>query len=151
VYCTVLVSNEDIPVWLVYMLLEQFGQLILLLQLLSLDLLKLFLKGTDLRYFVRFPCDEMAIGLLISRSSKIKFYKTCVVNPSQSNITIYKTYSRIYLHLWRACNLTSFSLCLTGPVDYPFASHHEGPGFKSSGGYLCEIGIAPVSVVLLHW
>jgi hypothetical protein len=43
--------------------------------------------------------------------------------------------------LWRACNLTSFSPCLTGPVDYPFASRHKGPGFKSPGGYLCETGI----------
>jgi hypothetical protein len=45
------------------------------------------------------------------------------------------------LELWRACNLTSFSPCLTGPVDYPFASHHKGPGFKSPGGYLCETRI----------
>jgi hypothetical protein len=44
--------------------------------------------------------------------------------------------------LWRACNLTSFSPCLTGPVDYPFAScQNKGPGFKSPGGYLCETGI----------
>jgi hypothetical protein len=43
--------------------------------------------------------------------------------------------------LWRTCNLTSFSPCLTGPVDYPFASHHKGPGFKSTGGYLCKTGI----------
>ncbi len=43
--------------------------------------------------------------------------------------------------LWRACNPTSFSPCLTGPVDYPFASRHKGPGFKSPGGYLCETGI----------
>ncbi len=35
----------------------------------------------------------------------------------------------------------SFSPCLTGPVDYPFASRHKGPGFKSSWGYLCETGI----------
>jgi hypothetical protein len=41
----------------------------------------------------------------------------------------------------RACNLTSFSPCLTGPVDYLFASRHKGPGLKSPGGYLCEIGI----------
>jgi hypothetical protein len=33
----------------------------------------------------------------------------------------------------RACNLTSFSPCLTGPVDYPFASRHKGPGFKPQG------------------
>ncbi len=42
--------------------------------------------------------------------------------------------------LWRACNLTTFTPCLTGPVDYPFASRHEGPGFKL-GGNLCETGI----------
>ncbi len=27
--------------------------------------------------------------------------------------------------LWRASNLTLFSPCLTGAVDYPFASHHK--------------------------
>ncbi len=26
-------------------------------------------------------------------------------------------------------------------MDYPFASRHKGPGFKSPGGYLCETGI----------
>ncbi len=48
--------------------------------------------------------------------------------------------------LWKACNLTSFSPCLTGPVGYPFASRHKGPGFKSSGGYLCETGILLLSL-----
>ncbi len=43
--------------------------------------------------------------------------------------------------MWRACNLKSFSPCLTGPVDYLFASCHKGPRFKSLGGYLCETGI----------
>jgi hypothetical protein len=43
--------------------------------------------------------------------------------------------------LWRACNLTSFSPCLTGPVDYLVASHHTGPRFKSPGGNLCKTGI----------
>ncbi len=43
--------------------------------------------------------------------------------------------------LLRACNLSPFSPCLTGTVDYPFASRHKGPGFKSPGGYLCETGI----------
>ncbi len=43
--------------------------------------------------------------------------------------------------LWRACNLTWFSPCLTGPVDYLFASRHKGPRLKSPGGYLCETGI----------
>jgi hypothetical protein len=28
-----------------------------------------------------------------------------------------------------------------GPVDYPFASRHKGPGFKTPGGYLSETGI----------
>jgi hypothetical protein len=32
--------------------------------------------------------------------------------------------------LWRACNLTAFIPCLTGTVDYPFASGHEGPRFN---------------------
>jgi hypothetical protein len=43
--------------------------------------------------------------------------------------------------LWRACNLTSFTLCLTGPVDYLFASRHKALRFKSPGGVLCETGI----------
>jgi hypothetical protein len=43
--------------------------------------------------------------------------------------------------LWSACNLISFSPCLTGSVDYPFASRHKRPGFKYPGGYLCETGI----------
>ncbi len=47
----------------------------------------------------------------------------------------------VSLQLWRACNLTSFSPCLTGPVDYLFASRHKGPRFKSPGGYLSETGI----------
>ncbi len=37
--------------------------------------------------------------------------------------------------LWRDCNLTAFKPCLTGPVDFPFASR------QSPGGYLCETRI----------
>jgi hypothetical protein len=48
--------------------------------------------------------------------------------------------------LWRACNLTSFTPCLTGPVDYPLASHHKGPRFKSPGGYLSETGILQLAL-----
>jgi hypothetical protein len=50
--------------------------------------------------------------------------------------------------LWRACNLTSFSRCLTGPVDYRylFASRYKGPRFISPGGYLCETGILLLAV-----
>ncbi len=43
--------------------------------------------------------------------------------------------------LWRACNLTSFSPCLTGPVNHLFATRHKGPRFKSPRGYLCETRI----------
>ncbi len=43
--------------------------------------------------------------------------------------------------LWRACNLSSFSPCLTCPVDYLFASCRKGPRLKSPGGYSCEAGI----------
>ncbi len=46
----------------------------------------------------------------------------------------------LIIYLWRACNLTSFSPCYTGPVDYPFASRQKGVGFKSPGGYLCGTG-----------
>ncbi len=52
--------------------------------------------------------------------------------------------------LWRACNLTSFTPCLTGPVDYPFASRHEGLGSIPSGVLMWNRD-SPVSVVSLHW
>ncbi len=45
-------------------------------------------------------------------------------------------------HLWRACNLTSFSPCLTDPVDYLFASRHKGPRFKSPGGTYVKPGFS---------
>ncbi len=50
----------------------------------------------------------------------------------------------ILVLLWRACNLTSFSPCLTGTVDYLFASRHKGgdPGSSPRGVYLCETRIA---------
>jgi hypothetical protein len=51
--------------------------------------------------------------------------------------------------MWRACNLTSFSPCLTGPVDYPFASCHRDPGSKPVGGLMWNRD-SPVSVVSLH-
>ncbi len=50
--------------------------------------------------------------------------------------------------LWRVCNLTSFSPCLTGPVDYPFASRHKGPGFKTPGGPYVKLGF---SLALSHY
>ncbi len=63
-----------------------------------------------------------------------------------------------YLRLvWGSCNLTSFSPCLTGPADYPFASRHKGPRFKFPGGYLCENGILLLAlsrytrVLCLNW
>ncbi len=45
----------------------------------------------------------------------------------------------IFMALWRACNLTSFSPGLTGPVDYLFVSRYEGPGFKTPGGTYVDI------------
>jgi hypothetical protein len=47
-----------------------------------------------------------------------------------------------YKILWRACNLTSFSPCLTGPVDYPFASRHREPRIKSPGGTYVKPGFS---------
>ncbi len=52
--------------------------------------------------------------------------------------------------MWRACNLIAFTPCLTGPVNYPFASHHEGPGFNPGGVFMWNRD-SPVSDVLLHW
>jgi hypothetical protein len=67
----------------------------------------------------------------------------CCMSMSQSMfmLRVYPSLHTSTVRLWRACNLTSFSQCLTGPVDYLFASHHKGPGFKSPGGFLCETGI----------
>ncbi len=39
------------------------------------------------------------------------------------------------------CGEPAISPCLTGPVDYLFASRHKGPRFKSPVWYLCEAGI----------
>ncbi len=56
--------------------------------------------------------------------------------------TLLENCTRLFnTQLWRACNLTSFSPCLTGPVDYLFTSRHKGPRFKSPGRYFCETGI----------
>ncbi len=44
--------------------------------------------------------------------------------------------------LWRACNLTTFTPCLTGPVDYLFASRHEGPGFNPQGDTYVKLGFS---------
>jgi hypothetical protein len=49
-------------------------------------------------------------------------------------------------HNWRnrllgGSPVESLQPCLTGPVDYLFASPHKGPRFKSPGGYLCKTGI----------
>jgi hypothetical protein len=58
--------------------------------------------------------------------------------------------------LWRVCNLTLYSPCLTGPVDYLFASRHKGPRFKSSGstyvkqGFSCQRCLA-TSLLELHF
>ncbi len=38
-------------------------------------------------------------------------------------------------------NLTAFTPCLTGLVDYPFTSRHEGPGFNPHGGAYVKPGL----------
>ncbi len=56
--------------------------------------------------------------------------------------------------LWRACNLTSFSPGLTGPVDYPFTRLlpvTRDPGSNPLGGVLMWDRDSPVSIVSLHW
>ncbi len=61
--------------------------------------------------------------------------------PGRSSFQLYNCHSRLMGGtLWRACNLTSFTPCLTGPVDYRFKSRHEEPGFNPQG-YLCETRI----------
>ncbi len=44
--------------------------------------------------------------------------------------------------LWRACNLAAFMHSLTGPVDQPFASRHEGPRFYPQGGTYVKLGFS---------
>jgi hypothetical protein len=44
--------------------------------------------------------------------------------------------------LWKACNLTTLSPCLTGPVDYLFPSRHKGPRFQSPGGTYVKLGFS---------
>jgi hypothetical protein len=44
--------------------------------------------------------------------------------------------------LWKAYYLTTFTPCFTGPVNYPFASCHEGPGFNPQGGTYVKLGFS---------
>jgi hypothetical protein len=44
--------------------------------------------------------------------------------------------------LWRDCNLTAFTPCLTGSVGYPFASRHEGPWFNLQEGTYVKPGFS---------
>ncbi len=54
--------------------------------------------------------------------------------------------------LWRACNLTAFTPCLTGLVDYPFAYRHEEPRFNPQGVLtICETGILPPLLALSRY
>ncbi len=45
----------------------------------------------------------------------------------------------------RACNLTA---CLTGQVEYPFACHHEGPGFDPRGGTYTPVSVVPLTAIV---
>jgi hypothetical protein len=75
------------------------------------------------------------------------FDKSCK-NVEPNDQTVMKATSKLFLkgaktfkNLNWSCNLTYISSCLTGSVDYLFASRHKGPGFKSPGEYLCKTGI----------
>jgi hypothetical protein len=46
------------------------------------------------------------------------------------------------IDMGRACNLTVITAFLTGPVDYPFTSRHEGPGFKPQGDIYLKPGFS---------
>ncbi len=48
----------------------------------------------------------------------------------------------------KSCGEPAISPCFTGPVDYPFASRHKGPKFKSPGVYSCETGILLIYIAL---
>jgi hypothetical protein len=72
---------------------------------------------------------------------RIAYISTAYMHMANMHLVYMHTVYKIYV-LWRACNLTSFSPCLTGPVDYPFASRHKGPGFKSPGGTYVEPGFS---------
>jgi hypothetical protein len=55
----------------------------------------------------------------------------------RSSFRLHNRHNRLRgVALWRACNLTAFIHSLTGPVDYPFASHHEGPVNPQRGTYV---------------
>jgi hypothetical protein len=82
---------------------------------------------------------------MVRLSLELVLWLSLVVILRQRDVNFFfsssKTSLIFCLVLWRACNLTSFSPCITGPVDYLFASRHKGPRFKSPGEYLCETGI----------
>jgi hypothetical protein len=61
----------------------------------------------------------------------------------RSSFQVHNRHSRLLGGaLWRACNLTTFTPCLTGPVDYPFASCHEGPEFNPQGVAYVELRLS---------
>jgi hypothetical protein len=74
-----------------------------------------------------------------------RFHARC-----RSSFRLHSRHSRLLGGaLWRACNLTTFTVNLTGPVGQPFASRHEGPGFNPQG-ILMRNRDSPVSDVLLQ-
>ncbi len=68
------------------------------------------------------------------------FSDSVLILPNYSNSKFDRLLYTYYRGMWKACNLTAFIPCLTGPVDHPFASRHERPGFNTRG-YLCDTGI----------
>jgi hypothetical protein len=75
-----------------------------------------------------------------------RFHASC-----RSFFRLYDRHSRLLGGtLRRACNLTGFIHSSTGPVVYPFASRHEGPGFNPQWVLMWNRD-SPVSIVSLQY
>jgi hypothetical protein len=57
-------------------------------------------------------------------------------------LMVWGSFVTLMAMVWRACNLTAFTPCLTGPMDCPFASNHEGPRFNPQGGTYVKLGFS---------
>ncbi len=104
------------------------------------------------RDWLLWPHLKRALSQIITRPS----WRQCD-NPTWSHTALLSRFharcrSSFWLHnhivgcwggaLRRVCNLTAFIPCLAGPVDYPFTSRHEGPGFNPQGGTYVKPGFS---------
>jgi hypothetical protein len=94
------------------------------------------------RHFVVIPfviIRSVIIRFVIIRSVVIcSVVRRFVIEPNYSTLNIFvKLFSKL-----TPVNLTAFIPCLTGPVDNPFASRHEGPGFNPQGSTSVKLGFS---------